>query len=90
MPHSQRGFLHKGIQDMKLKKIAFLMLTLAVSGQVCATRVAPAASAYTRENNAAMYQKLNFNDKRDIDDAKRGFIATIDPLIIKRQRQTGC
>ncbi|EGQ5298289.1 MBL fold metallo-hydrolase [Enterobacter hormaechei] len=84
MPHSQRGFLHKGIQDMKLKKIAFLMLTLAVSGQVCATRVAPAASAYTRENNAAMYQKLNFNDKRDIDDAKRGFIATIDPLIIKK------
>ncbi|TAT59552.1 MBL fold metallo-hydrolase, partial [Enterobacter cloacae] len=68
---------------MKLKNVAFLMLTLAASAQACATSVAPSASAYTREHNAAMYQQLNFNDKRDIEDAKRGFIATINPLLIK-------
>ena len=68
---------------MKLKNVAFLMLTLAASVQACATSVAPSASAYTREHNAAMYQQLNFNDKRDIEDAKRGFIATINPLLIK-------
>lgn len=68
---------------MKLKNVAFLMLTLAASAQACATTVAPSASAYTREHNAAMYQQLNFNDKRDIEDAKRGFIATINPLLIK-------
>lgn len=68
---------------MKLKNVAFLMLTLAASAQACATSVALSASAYTREHNAAMYQQLNFNDKRDIEDAKRGFIATINPLLIK-------
>lgn len=68
---------------MKLKNVAFLMLTLAASAQACATSVAPSASAYTHEHNAAMYQQLNFNDKRDIEDAKRGFIATINPLLIK-------
>lgn len=68
---------------MKLKNVAFLMLTLAASAQAFATSVAPSASAYTREHNAAMYQQLNFNDKRDIEDAKRGFIATINPLLIK-------
>lgn len=68
---------------MKLKNVAFLMLTLAASAQACATSVAPSASAYTREHNAAIYQQINFNDKRDIEDAKRGFIATINPLLIK-------
>ncbi|WP_430868825.1 alkyl/aryl-sulfatase [Demequina aurantiaca] len=41
------------------------------------------ASAAIQAQHAAALESLPFDDTRDFDDAKRGFVATIDPLVIK-------
>lgn len=41
------------------------------------------ATALTRQANAAVLKELPFSDKQDFDDAKRGFIATLNPMTIK-------
>ncbi|MFT4713909.1 MAG: alkyl sulfatase BDS1-like metallo-beta-lactamase superfamily hydrolase [Candidatus Azotimanducaceae bacterium] len=41
-----------------------------------------AASKFTRRANDAVKNSLDFSDKRSFEDAKRGFIATIEPMII--------
>ena len=40
------------------------------------------ATATTREVNQSFRDKLNFEDKRSFEDAKRGFIATLEPMTI--------
>ena len=41
------------------------------------------ATQYTIDANARLAEKLDFNDTQSFDDAKKGFIATWDPLAIK-------
>jgi alkyl sulfatase BDS1-like metallo-beta-lactamase superfamily hydrolase len=41
-----------------------------------------AASEFTRRANDAVKNSLDFSDRRSFEDAKRGFIATIEPMII--------
>nr|WP_272211115.1 hypothetical protein [Marinicella sp. W31]MDC2876997.1 hypothetical protein [Marinicella sp. W31] len=43
---------------------------------------ADTASPKTAAANALMLQQLDFSDRRDFEDATRGFIATFDPAII--------
>lgn len=60
---------------MKKSKISALLIgfTIAVTAQ------APKpASTFTQKANEAVYSKLNFQDDADFQDAKRGFIATLD------------
>lgn len=71
---------------MKYGKMALLVAGLIGSGYLYAEDTAPPASAYTKEMNAAVYQQLDFNDKQDIEDAKRGFIASLSPQMIKNDR----
>jgi len=40
------------------------------------------ATEYTKRNNESVRESLDFTDTRSFEDAKRGFIATIDPMII--------
>ena len=40
------------------------------------------ASEATKAINAAFLQRLDFSDRKSFDDASRGFIATLDPMII--------
>ena len=42
------------------------------------------ASEHTRAANARVLEELPFEDRRSFENAQRGFIATIDPLIIHR------
>jgi alkyl sulfatase BDS1-like metallo-beta-lactamase superfamily hydrolase len=71
---------------MKYTKMALFVAGLIGSGYLYAEDTAPPASAYTKEMNAAVYQQLNFNDKQDIEDAKRGFIASLSTQIIKNDQ----
>lgn len=71
---------------MKYGKMALLVAGLIGSGYLYAEDTAPPASAYTKEMNAAVYQQLDFNDKQDIEDAKRGFIASLSPQMIKNDQ----
>ncbi|MGK0343867.1 MAG: alkyl sulfatase BDS1-like metallo-beta-lactamase superfamily hydrolase, partial [Candidatus Azotimanducaceae bacterium] len=41
----------------------------------------PATEA-TKAVNASFHQRLDFSDRKSFDDASRGFIATLDPMII--------
>ncbi len=44
--------------------------------------IAHEAESHTKEANAAVLEQLDFTNRRDFEDAQRGFIATIDPAII--------
>ncbi len=39
----------------------------------------------TAERNAAVLEQLPFSDTTDFDDARRGLIATVDPLVVRRE-----
>lgn len=41
------------------------------------------ATEFTRQANNAFYKKLNFKDSSDFEDARRGFIATLDSATIR-------
>ncbi|WP_370185422.1 alkyl/aryl-sulfatase [Rhodococcus wratislaviensis] len=41
------------------------------------------ATAFTRSANKALLDHLPFDDRSAYDDARRGFIATLDPMVIK-------
>ena len=40
-------------------------------------------TSFTRQANQQVRQSLSFGDRQDFDDARRGFIATLSPLLIK-------
>ena len=42
------------------------------------------ATEHTKETQARVREELNFADRQSFDDAQRGFIASIDPITIKR------
>lgn len=68
---------------MKLSKIA-LFLTLTTCSHVVFSAEQPKdASAYTRAMNNAVYKESNFHNQDDFQDAAKGFIATLTPMMIK-------
>ena len=44
------------------------------------------ASPYTQEHQRVVRESLDFTNRTDFENAERGFIATIDPVTIKRER----
>ena len=42
------------------------------------------ATEHTKKAQARVREELNFDDRQSFDDAQRGFIASIDPITIKR------
>ena len=42
------------------------------------------ATEHTKKTQARVREQLNFDDRQSFDDAQRGFIASIDPITIKR------
>ena len=42
------------------------------------------ATEHTKTTQARVREQLNFDDRQSFDDAQRGFIASIDPITIKR------
>ena len=68
---------------MKLSKIA-LFLTLTTCSHIVFSAEQPKdASAYTRAMNNAVYKESNFHNQDDFQDAAKGFIATLTPMMIK-------
>lgn len=68
---------------MKLSKIA-LFLTLTTCSHIVFSAEQPKdASAYTRAINNAVYKESNFHNQDDFQDATKGFIATLTPMMIK-------
>ena len=68
---------------MKLSKIA-LFLTLTTCSHIVFSAEQPKdASAYTRAINNAVYKESNFHNQDDFQDAAKGFIATLTPMMIK-------
>ncbi|MGD6848776.1 alkyl/aryl-sulfatase [Rossellomorea aquimaris] len=41
------------------------------------------ATSYTKKSNSQVYDSLNFEDRQDFEDAKRGFIAPLESTMIK-------
>jgi alkyl sulfatase BDS1-like metallo-beta-lactamase superfamily hydrolase len=41
------------------------------------------ATSYTKKSNSEVYDSLNFEDRQDFEDAKRGFIAPLESTMIK-------
>ena len=64
----------------KPKLIVFLILT---TGCTLVTAAPKPATKYTIEANQAVLELLPFSDKKDFDDAQRGFIARPDTVTIK-------
>lgn len=57
-----------------------LCLSLLLPGGILAQGV---ATTHTRQANSAVRERLDFSDRRDFEDATRGFIATVDaPAIL--------
>ena len=42
------------------------------------------ATEHTRAANRAVFEELPFEDQRSFENARRGFIASLDPLTLKR------
>lgn len=59
---------------MKKYFLNTLCMLAATTGALAQTP----ASTYTVESNEAVKRALNFNDMRDFEDARKGFIATVD------------
>lgn len=52
------------------------------AGAPAVTQAKPASKA-TRAANSAVTKLLDFGDRRDFEDAQRGFVAALDPAVIK-------
>ena len=79
---SQRGTL----SDSRLLPLWAIVLLLSASWAVGKTPPNPATDI-TAALNARMYQVLDFNDRRDFEEANRGFIAGLEaPRIIYNDR----
>ena len=72
------------------KSIIFLsaMLLLAVSLTSCSSKTTEPSEAttFTIKANKALLKKLPFNDRQDFEDAKRGFIAKPEKLVIRDKK----
>ncbi|MGQ7946574.1 alkyl/aryl-sulfatase [Flavobacterium sp. WC2509] len=60
---------------MKKNKITALLIGCTI---VAGAQAPKPASTFTQKSNEAVYSKLNFDDTADFEDAKRGFIATVE------------
>jgi alkyl sulfatase BDS1-like metallo-beta-lactamase superfamily hydrolase len=60
---------------MQKNKISALLIGFTIA---TAAQSSKPASTFTQKSNEAVYSKLNFDDTADFDDAKRGFIATVE------------
>ncbi|WP_419173098.1 alkyl/aryl-sulfatase [Halobacteriovorax sp.] len=66
-----------------------LLLTLIIigcsrGGSYDFNKESKGASSFTKESNQALYSELDFNDQSDFEDAKRGFIATVQSPIMSK------
>ena len=62
--------------------ILFILFSASVYGQKTSDNKAKAASSFTQKANEGVYSQLNFADSLEFEDARRGFIATLDSGII--------
>ncbi len=72
---------------MKFSYLA-LMVTLGINSSLVFAQVEQPkeASSFTKAANEAVLKDLPFNDKQDFEDAKKGFVATLDPMTIKDEK----
>ncbi len=74
-------FKYKGIMKNKLfVGRMIIMLGLAMGG-----KAQQQATSYTQKENTGVRKYLNFNNQTDFEDARRGFIATLEEGIIKNE-----
>lgn len=68
---------------MKVSKIAVFIAFISLGHSAYSNELPKAASSFTRQMNDSVYKTLPFGDESDFLDAKKGFIATLSPMVIK-------
>jgi alkyl sulfatase BDS1-like metallo-beta-lactamase superfamily hydrolase len=68
---------------LKYSLATLLLFPLHSFEQTIATEQAKSATTFTRQLNESVYSSLNFADSTDFQDARKGFIATLDSGIIR-------
>ena len=71
-------------KTLVLSAIAAIIWSTAIGQKALIEKPKP-ATAFTQKANDAFYQKLDFKDSSDYEDARRGFIATLDSGIIRNE-----
>ncbi len=86
MNHQQTT--HHGSISKELSLLTALLVFLFVLGHsspgfAADDQAAKPAEAITKAANESVYKELNFQNKQDFEDSRRGFLASLDPLVIK-------